>query len=76
MLEVVSLKGQSKETLLKLERDELFSSDSLVSSQGTPNPDGGQTMSNEKGYVYDSHYLMAFVKCVLPCIHNPKMQTT
>ncbi|PWZ18027.1 PTI1-like tyrosine-protein kinase [Zea mays] len=42
MLEVVPLlKGESKETLLKLERDELFSSDSMVSSQGTPTPDGG-----------------------------------
>ncbi|CAL5051259.1 unnamed protein product [Urochloa decumbens] len=41
MLEVVPLlKGESKETLLKLERDELFRPDSTVSSQGTSTPDG------------------------------------
>lgn len=42
MLQVVPLlKGESKETLVKLEREELFSPDSTtVSSQGTPTPDG------------------------------------
>jgi serine/threonine protein kinase len=40
MLEVVPLlKGESKERLLKLERDELFRPDSTVSSQGTSTPD-------------------------------------
>jgi hypothetical protein len=49
MLDVVPLlKGKSKETLLKLERDELFSSDSLVSSQGIPNPDGGTDYVKQK----------------------------
>lgn len=41
MPEVVPLlKGESKETLVKLERVELFRPDSTVSSQGTPTPDG------------------------------------
>jgi len=49
MLEVVPLlKGESKETLLKLERDELFSSDSMVSSQGTPTPDGSTDSAPKK----------------------------
>jgi hypothetical protein len=49
MLEVVPLlKGKSKGTLLKLGRDELFSSDSLVSSQGTPTPDGGTDYVKQK----------------------------
>jgi hypothetical protein len=87
MLEVVSLlKGKSKETLLKLERDELFSSDSLVSSQGTPNPDGGQTMLNEKGYVLDKlfnpkSYFAYFAKsyaelCVASINYLEKAKTT
>jgi len=42
------LKGESKETLLKLERDELFSSDSMVSSQGTPTPDGSTDSAPKK----------------------------
>ncbi|KAL6897981.1 hypothetical protein ACP4OV_006577 [Aristida adscensionis] len=40
MLEVVSiLKGESKELLLKLEKDELFRPDSTVSSHGISTPD-------------------------------------
>ncbi|RLN13475.1 PTI1-like tyrosine-protein kinase [Panicum miliaceum] len=49
MLEVVPLlKGESKETLLKLEREELFRPDSTVSSQGTSTPEGSTDSAPRK----------------------------
>jgi serine/threonine protein kinase len=49
ILEVVPLlKGVSKETLLKLERDELFRPDSTMSSQGTSTPEGSTDSAPRK----------------------------
>jgi len=49
MLDVVPLlKGESKEMLLKLERDELFRPDLTVSSQGTSTPEGSTDSAPRK----------------------------